>query len=334
MASKFNNKKYLIIILLALSFNVYSFNLTNVFTDIISSKAGSKAIDDSEGKDLEKFKDNKQCTFNAPWGEPRIKDTEINKHSLWICKSKFFVQFDTKTKIPLWSSEILEKTNLNKTPEIDTFKFLPDILLPNKFQLDPEDFLNSPYFPVPLSATRNMVINNTINTTNDIEVLKNANLKAIEESKQFSNIVPMVYNNLANTIWLDLENQIRIWAWQKDIIYVTTGVIYLNGQYNGKLKKSGSLIPTHFYKTLVHPYTYGAISFIIPNKEILTNKTKKINDQKNIYKCNGGPCTIYDFTTTINEVEKITNIEFYPNLSPFYAVQVKQNINELFKIKK
>jgi DNA/RNA endonuclease G (NUC1) len=314
-----------------LSSNTYAFNPGGFVEDILSSKAGGKVVDDTEGKDIEPFQKDNQCPTIYPWGAPRVKDKEVNKRSLWLCNVSFSVQVDSKLKIPLWSVETLEKINFEVPPYKNTAKLTLDDRLPKKFQMNPEDFLGTPYLPIPLAPVRDMVINRDKLEQQDLDAINN---KAIEESQRLSNTVPMVYNNLANTIWADLETQIRIWAWEKDYVYVNTGVIYLNGNSRGKLNKSGTPIPTHFYKTLVHPPTYGAVSFIIPNQEILTEKTKKLDDPKNAYTCNGGPCNIFNFIVPIQEVEKLTGIEFYPRIAPTYAAKVKLDINEMFKEKK
>jgi DNA/RNA endonuclease G (NUC1) len=312
--------------LLSISSNSYAVNPTQVISDILGSKTGSKAIDEAEGKDLGKFMKPNQCRKHYTWGAPRVKDEVVLARSLYICRGNFEVQFDPKLKIPLWSAENLTRRKLlNKNAELDA-KYKPDSDLPLKMQTYPEDYLNSIYTPVQLASVY------------DIRSLdiKEKDPKFIQQHFNFSNTVPMVRDNLANTIWADLENQVRFLLNEKnpkgkDALYVTTGAIYLNGQTNGKLPKSGALIPTHYYKIITHPNSYGTVSYIIPNKEIYTYKTKKLNDPKNAYTCNGGPCSLANFVVPIQEVERLTNIEFYPWLAPNYAVKVKLDVNEMFK---
>jgi len=311
--------------------NVYAFDFGHFFSDLIHSKPGGKSVDQAEGKDLTKFMKEGQCPDNYPWGAPRIKDKQVNKRSLFICNSKFAVQFDPLLKVPLWSSEVLEKKNFEMKPFVLDAKFGPDDDIPGIMQQLPADYINSIYTSKSLTPFQNEIINNESLMPDDLEKL---NLKAMNQTYLFSSTAPMVSNNLANTIWSELEYQTRLLAWDKTIIYVTTGVIYLNGTTNGKLPKSETLIPTHFYKIITQPYTYGTVSYIFPNKEIYTTTNQKFNDQKNVYTCHGNPCSLSDFVVPIQEVEKLTGIEFYPRLASSYAIQVKLDSQEFFKDKK
>lgn len=315
--------------LLCLSSSSYAVNPVAVIEDIFSTKAGGKAIDESEGKNLGKFMKANKCRKHYTWGSPRVKDEVVLSRSLYMCRGNFEVQYDPKLKMPLWSSEnITRRTFLKSNTELDA-KFKPDNDLPSKMQTYAEDYLNSIYTPVQLASVYNIRQDD----------LKNKDPRFIQEHFNFSNTVPMVRENLANTIWADLENQVR-WILNdknpkgKDALYVTSGVIYLNGKTNGKMPKSEALIPTHFYKIITHHNSHGTVSYIIPNKEIYTYKTKKLNDPKNAFTCNGGPCTLANFIVPIQEVERLTNIEFYPWLAPQYAVKVKLDVNEMFKLER
>lgn len=325
--ARITDKKIVSILFLGLlSFvsTAYAVNPKEVIKDLFNSKAGGKAIDDSEGKNLDKFMKPNQCRRHQTWGGPRLKDEIVQDRSLFICRGNFSIQFDPKLKVPLWTSEnINQRVFLDKRTELDS-KFMPDKDLPSKMQTYPEDYINSIYTPVQLATVYNI--------RNDD--LKNRDPRFVQEHFNFSNTVPMVRENMANTIWLDLENHVRSLLKKKDILYITTGSIYFNGQTNGKLEKSQTLIPTHFYKILTHPHTHGTVSYIIPNKEIFTAKSKKFNNTKNVFTCNGGPCNINNFIVPIQEVERLTNTEFYPWLAPQYAVKVKLDANETFKYQK
>jgi DNA/RNA endonuclease G (NUC1) len=92
-------------------------------------------------------------------------------------------------------------------------------------------------------------------------------------------------------------------------------------------------VPTHFFKLITHPLKYGSVAFVIPNKEIVTSSTTKINNPKDAYYCNGGPCSLDNFIVNVKDLEKLAGIEFYPKLAPHYSVQVKHDINEILKRK-
>lgn len=316
-------KNVLLFTLLSISFSSYAFNPVETISEVVNAKAGSDYVDETEGKNIERFLKPTQCRKHYPWGEPRFKDTSIGERSLFICRADFAVQYDPKLKVPLWAMENINKSKyLPKKNDIKA-KYQPDSELPSKMQPYIEEYVNSPYFPIQLASHQNIPF--------EVYKLKDKNPTIFQHHFNFTNTVPMMYDNLAETIWADLEAQVRLWASQKDKLYVTTGVIYLNGQTNGSLPKSKTLIPTHFYKIITHRNSHGTVSYIIPNKEILTNRTKKLKDPKNAYTCNGGPCTLSNFIVPIQEIERLTNIEFYPWLAREWAVKVKLDVNEMFK---
>lgn len=309
--------------LLGLSTSSHAVDPKAAIIDIFGTKAGAKAVDNSEGKNLDKFLAPNKCRKHYTWGEPRVKDQLIMARSLFICRGNFALQYDTKLKVPLFTSEHLNLHNkkfIKKTQELNA-KFKPDNDLPSKMLAYPEDYLNSIYTPTQLASVYNI---RTIDLKSEPE-------QFVQQHFNFSNTVPMVRDNLANTIWAELEEQTRSYLLKADALYVTTGVLYLNGKTNGKLSKSEAYIPTHFYKIITQPNVHGTVSYIIPNKEIYTYQTKKLNDPKNAVRCNGGPCTLANFIVPIKEVERLTNIEFYPHLAPQYAVKVKLDPNEINK---
>jgi len=299
--------------LIGVSFNSYAFSFKEFIIDLINSRPGSKYYEETEGKDLTKFTESNQCEKHYIWGRPTIKDKVVNNRSLFICRKNFAIQFDSKLKVPLWVSEVLNREPIITRQHNLNVKFKLDDDLPSKMQPTYEDYLNTQYFPVQLATVYNMSLT---------DYNKN-NLKLNQEYFNFSNTAPMVRENLGNTIWIELEEQVRAWVMQKGKLIITTGVIYLNGQTNGSLKKSGTLIPTHFYKIITHSNSRGTVAFIIPNKEILTKYTKKLNNPKNAFKCNGGPCSLSNFIVSVKEIERVTNTEFYPQLTPQLAAQVK-----------
>lgn len=117
--------------------------------------------------------------------------------------------------------------------------------------------------------------------------------KAHDATFLTSNISPQKHDFNAG-VWNRLEQKTRYWATKYDKLYVITGgVLKDNLQTIGDEKVS---IPTHFYKILLD-YTQPevkAIAFLIPHKK--SNKP------------------LYDFVVSIDMIEQITGIDFFPNL--------------------
>ena len=104
----------------------------------------------------------------------------------------------------------------------------------------------------------------------------------------------------------------------KSIIIDALGIL-CGGRGSSEYIRQGDdklLIPTHIYKIVTYPNTYASISYIIPNTNNLP--------------C-GNQCSPEKFMVPMQEVERVTGIEFYTKLAPYYAVQVKKDLNQIFK---
>ena len=108
-----------------------------------------------------------------------------------------------------------------------------------------------------------------------------------------SNVSPQKHDFNAG-VWNRLEQKTRFWATKYKGIYIITG-----GVLKPDLKTIGTekvTIPEAFYK-LILDYTkpeVKAIAFLIPHQE--SNKA------------------LYSFVTSIDAIERLTNIDFFPEL--------------------
>lgn len=333
MASKSRNIIILFFTLMLAYTPAQAFSITAFFKDIFLSKPGGRAIDDSEGKDLSKLTKSGMCPIHYPWGEPEISDKEVQKRLLYFCNLTYASGYDPITKVPLWTMEILDTFNV-KNMAIGKYSdsYMISELLPSKMSSKPEDYLNSGYDFGHMASKDNMFV--TVNNLSPEE--REAKLKiAMDESFTMSNIVPMVGPNLKNNIWLQLETITKLWAIEKKQIYVVTGPLFLGGQKAALIGASQVAVPTHFFKIITDPQNYGSISYIIPNKEVVTANTIKIFNPNNTHYCQSSglnrACTLNDFIVPIQEVERLSGMKIYPKLAPHFAIQVKQDINEGFK---
>ena len=108
-----------------------------------------------------------------------------------------------------------------------------------------------------------------------------------------SNISPQKHDFNAG-VWNRLEQKTRYWAKKYNHLFVVTG-----GVLKGKMKTIGKdkvAVPNQFYKVLLD-YTkpeIKAIAFLMPHK-----------DSKR---------PLYEFVVSIDELEKLTGIDFFPEL--------------------
>jgi len=122
---------------------------------------------------------------------------------------------------------------------------------------------------------------------------RNFDYNAFHETFLTSNISPQNHE-FNRGIWNKLEQQTRYWAKKYDGVYVITG-----GILKENLKTIGEeriSVPEMYYKIIVDNSNgnYKAIAFLIPNK----------NSNQSFYK----------YVVTIDEIEKLTGIDFFPNL--------------------
>lgn len=128
--------------------------------------------------------------------------------------------------------------------------------------------------------------------------------KAMEESFLMTNICPQ-HPELNRGDWNDIEQQCRIWARRYGKVYIVCGPIFLRGNHR-KIGKHRIPVPDAFFKVILRttPAVRG-IGFICRNT--------------------GGHRRKDFYVNSIKEVERITGINFFPQLSDREAAAAKGN---------
>lgn len=108
-----------------------------------------------------------------------------------------------------------------------------------------------------------------------------------------SNISPQNHD-FNSGIWNRLEQKTRYWAEKYNDIYVVTGGILKDS--DKKIGTENVAVPKYFYKIVLTKSgkEHKAIAFLVPNED--SNKS------------------LYDFVVPIETLEKMTGIDFFPNL--------------------
>lgn len=198
----------------------------------------------------------------------------------------FIVSYSEKDEQAEWVAYKLTKTSFNDNIErTNDYRYDPFVKTESA---TPFDYKGSGYDMGHLAPARTMSYSYT----------------SMSESFYLSNISPQVpaFNR---GIWKRLEEKVRYWAMMNDSIFVVTGPI-LNNPI-GKIGINNVSVPKAFYKTLVG-YSNGkvkGIAFIMPNEK----------SDKSIYK----------YATSIDEVEKITGIDFYFKMERNAQVSIEAN---------
>lgn len=135
---------------------------------------------------------------------------------------------------------------------------------------------------------------------------------AMSESFYMSNMSPQE-PKFNRGIWKTLETQVREWAKKDEEIYiVTAGVLEKGLPTIGEKNKVA--IPKYYYKVILDVYgkEKKAIAFVMPNT--------------------GSKGSIFDYAVTIDSVERLTQINFFPALPDDLENNLESHINvELWK---
>ena len=106
-----------------------------------------------------------------------------------------------------------------------------------------------------------------------------------------SNISPQEHE-FNSGVWNRLEEKVRYWATKNNGLYIVTG-----GVLSDNLKTIGKedvSVPNYFYKVLLSKDGSTMVGFLVPHED--SNQP------------------LYDFVVSVDEIEKMTGINFYPNL--------------------
>jgi endonuclease G len=116
--------------------------------------------------------------------------------------------------------------------------------------------------------------------------------QAIDETFFMSNMSPQEPAFNAG-IWRELEELTRDWARKFNTLYIATGPVLTKSAYT-QIGFSKVSVPNAFYKVLLAPEQHRAIAFVLPNEL--------------------GDSPVMDYACSIDKVEKLTGLDFFPNL--------------------
>lgn len=176
-----------------------------------------------------------------------------------------------------WVAYTLTKENLNK-PWVDRKDvFLPDAKV-NSQSSTPNDYRGSGYDRGHLVPAADMAFSE----------------EAMRETFFMSNISPQS-RNFNGGIWRELEELTRNWAKKMNKLYVVTGPV-LSYEPKGYIGDNEVAIPAAYFKVLLDLEEPGqkGIGFVLPNEVSFD--------------------PLYKFAVSIDRVEEISGLDFYPDL--------------------
>ncbi len=130
---------------------------------------------------------------------------------------------------------------------------------------------------------------------------------AMSESFFLSNMSPQ-HRSFNRGIWKELEEQTRDWVRANKELYIVTGPV-LRKREREKIGENNVTVPRSYYKVLLDlsEPEQKAIAFVIPN----ARQTKRLED----------------FAITIDQLEEMTAIDFFPSLPDKQERILESSIN-------
>jgi len=130
---------------------------------------------------------------------------------------------------------------------------------------------------------------------------------AMSECFYLSNMCPQE-GSFNSGRWRMLETAVRNWAIEFDTIYVVTGPVFKRSRKT--IGEEEVTVPKHFYKVIYDPEEMEMIAFLMPNKKLKDPLDK--------------------FIVTVDEVEKETGIDFFPEVPDPMEETLESNVNRAF----
>ena len=194
-----------------------------------------------------------------------------------IKRTGFTVSYNKSTKVPNWVAWHLVKSHCYGSNQRNELIFEEDTDVPYPRATD-NDYYNSRYDRGHMCPAGD----------------NKWDKDAIRESFLFTNICPQNHG-LNKDSWNDLEKQCRSWAKEYGAIDIVCGPVFYGNTHDKTIGKNKVCVPDAFFKVvLCRKRSPKAIGFI--------------------YKNRGGYQSMSDCACTVDEIEKITGIDFFPAL--------------------
>lgn len=189
-----------------------------------------------------------------------------------------------------WVAYVLRGGQLASAHGDRTNQFMPDPLA-KPHSADDADYNNSGYDRGHLASAEDMSWSE----------------EAMRESFYYSNMSPQVpaFNR---GVWKRLEELIRYWAQAYDSVYVVSGPVLYNGLPT--IGRDRVSVPQTFYKAVLvyNGNAVQGVGFALRNEP--------------------SSATLKSFAESIDDVEKLTGLDFFPKLPDDVEEKVESNYNE------
>lgn len=210
-----------------------------------------------------------------------------DRSELILHRKSYTVSYNKEWKIPNWVAWELSPEKLVER-ESRTDKFLPDPDLPEEEAVTTDDYKGA-------GLDRGHMCPAGDNRWH---------WKAMQESFYMTNICPQ-HHNLNRGDWKELEEACRVWAQKEGRIYIVCGPVLYRQKHRTIGKQHQVVVPEAFFKVVLCADSQPpkAIGFI--------------------YKNTAGNHPLDAYVNSVDEVERITGIDFFPALPDEVEKQVE-----------
>lgn len=213
-----------------------------------------------------------------------------NKHEKILVRKGYTVSYNQQYNLPNWVAWELTPDKLIER-ESRTDKFLPDPDLPETEAVTTDDYKRSGWdrgHMCPAGDNR-------------------WHWRAMQESFYMTNICPQ-HHNLNRGDWKELEEACRNWAQKEGKIYIVCGPILYKQQHKTIGREHRITVPEAFFKVILCP----------------SNPPRAIGF---IYKNTAGNHPLDSYVNSVDQVERITGIDFFPALPDEVENKVEATYN-------
>lgn len=197
------------------------------------------------------------------------------------------LSYNSATRLPNWVAyELTAQEAQGENPRKDKFARDSQVRGP---QADKEDYRNSGWDRGHMAPAGDM----------------KWSTQAMDETYYFTNICPQNHELNAGD-WKELEEQCRKWAVKYGSLHIVCGPVVEKNSH-GKIGANKVVVPDKFYKVILIPKggQYHGVGFIFDNP---SRRKSKISSKPPVNR------PLQSYAVTIDEVERIAGIDFFPSL--------------------
>lgn len=204
-----------------------------------------------------------------------------------LYRKAYTLSFNRETNQPNWVAWCLENYETDgKIHRRDDF--IADEDIPQPHRVEPSDYRKSGYDRGHMAPSADMKFD----------------AQAMKECFYMSNICPQTHKLNAGA-WNKLEAACRRWANKFERVYIVCGPIFIKGKHKSIGQEHKITVPDAFFKCIyaVNKGKPQAIGFIMQNNETKQNMNAS--------------------AMTVDKVEEITGMDFFPNLPDKVETEVE-----------